>query len=75
MGGNTVGNASREVDGVPKIGAGVIVGAGTKILGAITIGKNSKIGANAVVMTDMPENGITIIKPTRSTSLSGKDAS
>jgi serine O-acetyltransferase len=34
------------------------VGAGAKILGAITIGRNSLVGANAVVVKDVPANSI-----------------
>lgn len=37
----------------PTLGDGVVVGAGAKVLGAITIGKNTRIGANAVVVRDV----------------------
>lgn len=40
----------------PTIEDGVIIGSGAKILGNITIGKNAKIGANAVVLKDVGEN-------------------
>lgn len=40
----------------PTVEDNVLIGAGAKILGDITIGKNSKIGANAVVLKDVPEN-------------------
>lgn len=40
----------------PTIGNNVLIGAGAKVLGAITIGDNAKIGANAVVLHDIPEN-------------------
>lgn len=40
----------------PKIGRNVIVGAGAVILGEVNIGDNSRIGANAVVLKDVPEN-------------------
>lgn len=33
-----------------------MVGSGSKVLGNITIGENVKIGANAVVLTDIPDN-------------------
>jgi len=42
--------------GVPVIGNNVYIGAGAKILGGIRIGSNVKIGANAVVITDVPDN-------------------
>lgn len=38
----------------PTIGNNVIIGAGAKILGPITIGDGAKIGANAVVLKDVP---------------------
>lgn len=42
----------------PVIGNNVDVGAGAKLLGPITIGDNVLIGANAVVVTDIPSNSI-----------------
>lgn len=45
-------NAKRH----PTIEDGVVIGSGSKILGNITIGKNAKIGANAVVLKDVGEN-------------------
>lgn len=44
----------------PVIGDYVHIGAGAKILGDITIGSNSIIGANAVVITDIPENSLAV---------------
>ncbi len=38
----------------PTVGDDVLIGAGAKILGPITIGKGAKIGANAVVLEDVP---------------------
>lgn len=38
----------------PNLEDGVMVGAGAKVLGSITIGKNAKIGANSVVTKDVP---------------------
>lgn len=40
--------------GVPRIGGHVDIGAGAKILGAVTIGDHARIGANAVVLQDVP---------------------
>ncbi len=55
----------------PQIGSNVDIGAGAKLLGAITIGNNVFVGANAVVMIDVPDNSIVvgvpaIIKPMKS---------
>lgn len=40
----------------PTICDNVFIGSGAKVLGNITIGKNSKVGANAVVLKDVPSN-------------------
>ncbi|EGT5444607.1 serine O-acetyltransferase [Clostridioides difficile] len=44
----------------PTVGDDVLIGAGTKILGPLNIGSNSKIGANSVVVKDVP-NGATVV--------------
>jgi serine O-acetyltransferase len=44
----------------PTLEDGVVVGAGAKVLGAITIGKNSRIGANAVVVKDVEPNTVVV---------------
>lgn len=44
--------------GAPVIGDNVLIGAGAKIIGNVRIGSNSKIGVNAVVVHDVPENSI-----------------
>ena len=44
----------------PTIKSGVVIGAGAKVLGNITIGTNSKIGANSVVVREVPENSTAI---------------
>ncbi|HEY0817608.1 MAG TPA: serine acetyltransferase [Rhizobacter sp.] len=49
----------------PIIGNNVDIGAGAKILGPITIGDNVLIGANAVVITDVPANSIAIGVPAK----------
>lgn len=58
-------NGSKHNSGVPTIGGHVDVGAGAKILGPLTIGDNAVIGANAVVLTDVPANAIAIGIPAR----------
>ncbi len=49
----TIGEIERSA---PKIGHGCLIGAGAIIIGGITIGDHVKIGAGAVVNTDIPEN-------------------
>jgi serine O-acetyltransferase len=64
--GVTVGNRSmdRPFD-APRLGARVSVGAGAKILGAISVGDAAKIGANAVVLTDVPPGASAVGIPAR----------
>ena len=47
----------------PTLGDRVVVGAGAKVLGAITIGDLSRIGANAVVVKDVPPNSVVVGVP------------
>jgi len=49
----------------PTICSGSVIGAGSKILGNITIGKNSKVGANSVVVKDVPDNSTAVGIPAR----------
>ena len=49
----------------PTLESGVVIGAGAKILGDITIGKNAKIGANSVVIKDVPAESTAVGIPAR----------
>lgn len=51
--------------GAPIIGDNVIIGAGAKIIGGISIGNNVRIGANSVVVKDTPDNSVVIGVPGR----------
>ncbi len=44
----------------PTVGNNVLIGTGAKILGPILIGDNTKIGANAVVIKDVPQNSVIV---------------
>lgn len=44
----------------PTLEAGVVIGAGAKILGPITVGAGAKIGSNAVVVKDVPANATAV---------------
>ncbi|MBN1429914.1 MAG: serine O-acetyltransferase [Anaerolineae bacterium] len=59
LGGTSIEKGKRH----PTLGEGVVVGAGAKILGAITIGDYSRIGANAVVVKDVPPNSVVVGVP------------
>lgn len=62
-GNNTVGTA--KDNGYPTIEDDVIIGAGARILGPITIGARSVIGANAVVVTDVPPDSVAMGIPAK----------
>jgi serine O-acetyltransferase len=49
---------SDRPDGHPRVGSEVMFGAGAKVLGPIHIGDNTVIGANAVVLTDIPADSV-----------------
>ena len=49
----------------PTLGDKVIIGAGAKVLGPITIGNGSKIGSNAVVLEDVPDRTTVVGIPAR----------
>ena len=51
----------------PTIGNNVVIGAGAKVLGNITVGSDSMIGANAVVIRDVPEHSTVVGVPGRIT--------
>ena len=49
----------------PTIKSNVVIGSGAKVLGNITIGANSKIGANSVVVCDVPDNSTAVGVPAK----------
>ncbi len=60
----TIGEAGRgDSWGVPTIGDDVYIAPGAKIFGNICVGNNVKIGANAVVHKDIPDNAIVVLDP------------
>lgn len=62
----TIGRSYRKGnDGSPVIGNNVFIGTGAKILGNVTIGNRAKIGANAVVMDDVPERATAVLPSTK----------
>lgn len=54
LGGRSRGRFKRH----PTIGNNVLLGAGAKIIGPITIGDGTKVGANALVVKDVPPNSV-----------------
>ena len=58
-------NNQREVKRHPTLSDCVVVGSGAQILGPVMIGANAKIGANAVVTKDVPENAVMVGIPAK----------
>ncbi|MDO8675804.1 MAG: serine O-acetyltransferase EpsC [Candidatus Omnitrophota bacterium] len=71
--GVTLGGTGKETGKRhPTIGDNVVIGTGAKVLGNITIGGNSYIGANAVVIKDVPPNSTVVGIPGRVTKQEGQ---
>jgi len=58
-------NDQRQVKRHPTLGDCVVVGSGAQILGPVMIGANAKVGANAVVTKDVPENAVMVGIPAK----------
>jgi serine O-acetyltransferase len=59
LGGTSTKRAKRH----PTLGKGVVVGAGAKVIGAVTLGDGAKIGAGSVVVTNVPPNATVVGVP------------
>lgn len=60
--GVTIGGRAGHVR-VPVVGEGAMIGSGAKILGPLTIGRFASIGANAVVLHDIPDYAVAVGAP------------
>ena len=58
-------NDQRHVKRHPTLEDNVVVGSGAQVLGPVVVGKNAKIGANAVVTKDVSENAVMIGIPAK----------
>jgi serine O-acetyltransferase len=55
----------------PTVMDGAIIGSGAQVLGPITLGRRSRVGANAVVTKDVPEGAVMVGIPARATTVAG----
>lgn len=69
LGGKTLDPVKRH----PTVGDRVIIGAGAKLIGNITIGNDCRVGANAVVTKDMPAGTVAVGVNARLINLTGDD--
>lgn len=60
----TIGGRSGH-NTLPVIEAGAYIGTGARVLGPVRIGRNAVIGANAVVLNDVPANSVAVGVPAR----------
>ena len=58
-------NDQREIKRHPTLHDNVVVGSGAQILGPVIVGKNARIGANAVVTKNVPENAVMVGIPAK----------
>ena len=63
----------REIKRHPTLKDNVVIGSGAQVLGPITVGKNAKIGANAVVTKDVPENGVMVGIPAKNVGTTSEE--
>jgi serine O-acetyltransferase len=69
------GTSTRREKRHPTLHDNVTVGAGAKIIGAITVGENSRVGAGSVVVRDVPPNAVVVGVPGRVTYKDGQRVS
>ena len=66
-------DTQREVKRHPTLQDNVVIGSGAQVLGPITVGMNAKIGANAVVTKDVPENGVMVGIPAKNVGTASEE--
>ena len=68
LGGTSLSHGKRH----PTLGINVVVGAGASVLGAISVGDNSRVGGGSVVVRDVPPNSTVVGVPARVVLQDGK---
>ena len=63
----------RNVKRHPTLKENVVVGSGAQMLGPVVVGKNAKIGANAVVTKDVPENAVMVGIPAKNVGTASEE--
>ena len=66
-------NQQRMVKRHPTLNDCVVIGSGAQILGPVVIGVNAKVGANAVVTKDVPENAVMVGIPAKNVGTATKE--
>ena len=68
----TIGSKRGKKGGVPIIGHNVVVAPGANVIGPVNIGDNVFIGANALVINDIPDNAVVGGVPAKILNFDGK---
>ena len=63
----------RYVKRHPTLKDNVVIGSGAQVLGPVVVGKNAKVGANAVVTKDVPENAVMVGIPAKNVGTASKE--
>ena len=63
----------RNVKRHPTLKDNVVIGSGAQVLGPVVVGKNAKIGANAVVTKDVPENAVMVGIPAKNVGVTTEE--
>ena len=71
--GVTIGGRSGH-ERVPYISRGAMIGTGAKVLGPVRIGEHASVGANSVVLSDVPAYGVAVGVPARVVRIDAPDA-
>ena len=66
-------NAQRDIKRHPTLKDNVVIGSGAQVLGPVIVGKNAKVGANAVVTKDVPENAVMVGIPAKNVGKSSQE--
>lgn len=60
-----LGGGQANPDGFPVLGDDVFLGAGCRVIGPVSVGDGAKVGANAVVVKDVPPHAVAVGIPAR----------
>ena len=63
-------DSQRQIKRHPTLMNNVVIGSGAQILGPVIVGENAKVGANAVVTKDVPNNAVMIGIPAKNVGTS-----
>ena len=66
-------NEQRNIKRHPTIKEDVVIGSGAQVLGPVVVGKGARIGANAVITKDVPENAVMVGIPARSVGIADSE--